>query len=58
VPLVHCLNPTAYLSIVSDHAHPLYGHHVPILWWLLPVGHCTMSQSLNHFKLVSWTWLF
>jgi len=33
----------------------LYGHHVPILWWLLPAGQCTMSQSSNHFKLVSWT---
>jgi len=41
VPIGHCLNDTTYLSIVSGHVHPFMA---------------TMSQSLNHFKLVFWTW--
>jgi len=27
VPIGHRLNATAYLSIVSDHVHPLMGHY-------------------------------
>jgi len=38
VPIGHRLKATSYLSIVSDHVHPLYSHNVPILWWLLPAG--------------------
>ncbi len=34
----------------------LYDYGVPIFWWLLPAGQCTMSQSSNHLRLVSWTW--
>jgi len=35
MPIGHCLNVTAYLSIVSDHVHPFMA---TILWWLLPAG--------------------
>ncbi len=34
----------------------LYDYSVPIFWWLLPAGYCTISQSSNHLRLVSWTW--
>ncbi len=34
----------------------LYDYSVPIFWWLLPAGKCTMPQSWNHLRLVSWTW--
>ncbi len=37
VPIEHCLNTTAYLSIVADHVHPFI-YSVPIFWWLLPAG--------------------
>ncbi len=33
-----------------------YDYSVPIFWWLLPAGQCTVSQSSNHLSLVSWTW--
>ncbi len=52
VPIEHHLNVTAFLSIVADHVHPFYDYSVPIFWWLL----CTMLQSSNHLRLVSWTW--
>jgi len=31
VPIRHCLNATAYLSIVSDHVHPFMATIVPII---------------------------
>jgi len=31
VPIGHCLNATAYLSIVSDHVHPFMATMYPIL---------------------------
>ncbi len=34
----------------------LYDYSVTIFWWLLSAGQCTMSQSSNHLRLVSWTW--
>ncbi len=34
----------------------LYDYNVPIFWWLLSARLCTMSQSSNHLRLVSWTW--
>ncbi len=34
----------------------LYDYSVPIFWWLIPAQYCTMSQSSNHLRLVSWTW--
>ncbi len=34
----------------------LYDYSAPIFWWLLPARLCTMSQSSNHLRLVSWTW--
>lgn len=33
----------------------LYDHSAPI-WWLLPAGRHTLSQSSNHIRLVSWKW--
>jgi len=43
-------NATAYLSFVSDHVHPFMATMSPS-----SDGYFTMSQSCNHFKLVSWT---
>ncbi len=34
----------------------LYDYNLLIFWWLLSAGKCTMSQSSNHLRLVSWTW--
>ncbi len=33
-----------------------YDYSVPVFWWILPAGYCTMSQSSNHLRLVSRTW--
>jgi len=50
VPIGHHFNATAYLSIVSDHVHPFMATVYPS-----SDGNFSkiMSQSLNHFKLVS-----
>ncbi len=53
VQIEHRLNTTPYLSTVADQVHT---YSVPIFWWLLPAGLCTMSKGSNHFRLVSWTW--
>ncbi len=55
LPTEHCLNATAYLSIVADHIH-LFMTTVYHLLMLIPAGYCIMSQSSNHLRLVSWTW--
>jgi len=34
VPIWHRLNATAWALFLTT----FYGHHVPILWWLLPAG--------------------
>jgi len=36
-PTGHCLNATAYEHCFWP-CPSLFGHHVPILWWLLPAG--------------------
>ncbi len=47
------------------HTHTLTGHFIRYtcsiaclahLLMLLPAGWCTVSQSSNHLRLVSWTW--
>ncbi len=55
VPIEHHLNATAYLSIVADHVHPFITTVYPSSD-VLPAGYCTISQSSNHLRLVSWTW--
>lgn len=48
------LNVTACFSSVADNVHPLM-NNVPISWWLLTSGYCTMSQNSRHLELLSWT---
>ncbi len=55
VPIEHHLNATAFLSIVAEHVHP-FMTTVYTSSDVLPAGQCTMSQSSNHHRLVSWTW--
>ncbi len=54
-PIEHHLNATVYLSIVTDHVHPL----MTTVYHLLMATSSRimhMSQSSNHLRLVSWTW--
>ncbi len=60
VPIEHRLN-AAYLSIVADHVHPftttVYSSSDATssrTFWCY--FQCSMSQSSNHLRLVSWTW--
>jgi len=51
VPIGHCLNAAAYLSIVSDHVHPLMAtssrimHHVTKLESSFHIGFLNMTMS-------------
>ncbi len=54
VPTEHCLNSTVYLSIVADHVH-LFMTTVYPSSDATSNRICTMSQSSNHLRLVSWT---
>ncbi len=47
VPIEHCLNAIAYMSIVADHVHPFMTTVYPSSDGYL------MSQSSNHLRLVS-----
>ncbi len=55
VPIEHCLNATAYLSIVADHVHPFMTTVYPFSDGFFQQDN-TPSQSSNHLRLVSWTW--
>jgi len=54
MPYGHRLNATAYLTIVSDHVHPFMATMYPSCDGYFQQDNApAMSQSLNHFKLVS-----
>ncbi len=55
VPIEHCLNTTAYLSIVADHIHPFMTTVYPSSDDFFQQENAP-SQSSNHLRLVSWTW--
>lgn len=56
VLIEHCLNLTAYSSIVADHCPSFYDHTALHWIWLLPAGSYIIStQSSNYHKLVYWT---
>ncbi len=60
VPIEHCLNATAYLSIVADHVHPF----IPIFWCYFQQDNapCNKAQIIsdwflehdNEFTLLKW----
>ncbi len=55
VPIKHRLNATVYWVLLLTMSIPLWLQCTHLLM-LLPEGKCTMSQSSNHLRLVSWTW--
>ncbi len=56
VPIQHCLNTTAYLSIVADHVHPFMTTVYPSSDGYFQQDNAPCHKSSNHLRLVSWTW--
>jgi len=52
VPIGHCLNDAAYLSIVSDHVHPFMATRNPFSDGYFQQDNAPCHEA-NHFKLVS-----